>query len=392
MKIIEIDTCVSKKVLSNNIYNDRLLIDFSAVHLEHKKNCYFYCEPEKIKLELFNNLILQGVDARCIKNMVNKLRNDTVYKSFFVLIKEIKIISKKELIFHCLGEKAYYLLKDMLQSPLISFMNGVVTTDNELQSKIYGNTIRLKFLNNSDERFECLKRNKIDYTWPLNGNVNELNKFSEIKEKYDFINECGRNFIYFYSSNSFLVSFVSKAREKIFEQLTDYVNDNQLDATYSFIYDENRPKQDLYECTDINNWSKKYTIAFSDYYPNKEIALLISNVLKDYNINCRIVNCGSLDSYLNKRKQYDGFIGIIAPIFFSEWSIPYQLIAGAYDKSSAFDALINYNKDKAKAEFSNVKNMVPLFRTRNIYFKKKSANELYFDNYGRIRILSNGDL
>ncbi|AZZ60875.2 hypothetical protein DSM07_05920 [Oenococcus sp. UCMA 16435] len=237
----------------------------------------------------------------------------------------------------------------------------------------------------------------LDLTWPSNGDAREKDLFSKnIRNHYTFSNTPGRNIFFIKSPNQRLISLIMFNRHNI--QSTFISNfPLQVDSCDSFVVNQLPNLADENEftgrtnCNMEQNMNKHLTLAYSDYFPNKEICLTIQTVLAPF-CYLSLVCTGNIINHNKLRSLYDMSLEIGAPTFFSTLALPlthfFDLFVGK--KMSTIEALFRNEQSYVASLYTRTIHRVPLFSSRNIYWKRRELEEIHVDEFGRIELGTNG--
>lgn len=249
---------------------------------------------------------------------------------------------------------------DVLQAPWLI----------EMQDYNLYNKINFVLNVSTTDRLKKLNVNELEVTWPANGNVLEKKNI----KGYTLHNFSGNNIFAIKCNNVVFANLVRNYRNSIFKNLKNYIKLKQFD----FIVCEKNKK-----CQDLILDKKIYKLGYLDYFPNKEICEGIAAAFSDI-CTIKLVNLGSIERI--KRKNVDAELYIVAPIFYSKFSVALELLPDIKSgtKFEVLKKLYSCSKHEILNVYSNTQTIIPLLASRNIYWQKNCYKDNIFDEFGRL--------
>ena len=359
----------SSGFLNKITYSALIIDDYNCFHLSDRVNCDFKILQNSIYIILKKSIIVSSAEVKTA--ILDKMR-DKVVGRFLFPISGIQIISQYEL---KINTRFYApLICEILQAPWLF---------NNLNNQ--GKKIRFILNRNCDDRIHLLNINSIDATWPSNGRWTD----EKLKiEGYKFCNLPGNNIFTIHSKNTELINVINLVKSKILYKIHQHFA-QQFDFTSGFIKNldkNNALSSSLDNFKNISN-KKKYILGYQNYFPNKEICLIIQKEVNPY-INLQLRNLGYVEESKLMSKKIDGKLEILAPSFFSKYSIllgvlPDLEIDNKLDLLKDVYALSNVGQ---KYDLRKSKHYLPLLFSRNIFWQKNIFDHYLYDEFGRIKI------
>ncbi len=368
--VLEIDNSLYNSGFLNKITYSTLIIDnLNCFHLSDGVNCDFKISQNNIYIILKKGTIVSGAE---VKTAILAKMRDKIVGRFLFPISGIQRISQYEL---KITTRFYApLICKILQAPwLFNNLNN--------QSK------KIKFIlnRNCDDRIRLLKTISIDATWPSNGRWTD----KKLKiEGYNFCNLPGNNIFTIHSKSIELINVINLVKSKILYEINQHFA-QQFDFTSAFVKDIDKTNALILPSNNFKNMSnkKRYILGYQNYFPNKEICLVIQREVSPY-INLQLRDLGYIEESTLMNKKIDGKLEILAPSFFSKYSILLGVLPDLEidNKFNLLKDIYALNDIGQKYDLRKSKHYLPLLFSRNIFWQKNTFDHYLYDEFGRIKI------
>lgn len=381
-------------------YIDYFCNQFFYEHLQDHVNCLITTEDNiKYSIQLFDYWINKGITSKeFINSFYWNMISESPYKLFVPYIKK----DANNLAINYINDSLFEIeliapIKEftkMIQSRYI-----VPVSDNSCEIKSGDYDI----IERTDQRILIENRNKKLYIELLISCNTEISRKRFLDGKIDItcpsnyspkllledtqlVKHTGSLVYYCFCSEKCMAELIGGNRE--------YINKNICEVTNGFI----TPISSFYDikCENIINTNtnininatclgKEYELFYSNFYPNKELAIICSRILEENGCKIKLIEVPSYSNFKDRCSSFSMYIGVTFPLYESEHAVGMNFVAVLDSKKqkSFSKALIIEDSDSLYEIMKCVGGYVPLGRG-NFWYYKQNESYISISEYGNI--------